>query len=191
MPADKPRHLQNSHDLILSIVPLVLICLALAGLARGCSFSPGGPTAAPPPTVDAAQIYTDDAAAESYPIREPAMPDGWVANSSSNAKIGGTAGGTVVRVGYITSGGSYLKLAQSSATVQQLVPEEVDTLDGLSASRSMVVGGATWDVYAKKGSEPAWVSDLGPVRLLITGSGSDAEFAQLATAVLAQPPLVG
>jgi hypothetical protein len=75
--------------------------------------------------------------------------------------------------------------------VQRLVPEEVDTLDGVSASRSMVVGGATWDVYTKKGSEPAWVSDLGPVRLLITGSGSDAEFAQLATAVLARPPLAG
>lgn len=190
MPADKPRHLQNSHDLILSIVPLVLICLALAGLARGCSFSPGGPTAGPPPTVDSARIYADDAAAESYPVREPHLPDGWVANSSSNAKIGGTNGATVVRVGYVTSGGSYLKLAQSSATVARLVPEEVAGLDGGSASRSTSVGGSTWDVYARKGSESAWVTDLGTVRLLITGSGSDEEFSQLATAVLAQPPLV-
>lgn len=191
MPADKPRHLQNSHDLVLSIVPLVLICLALAGLAKGCSFSPGGPSAAPPPTVDSAQIYADDAASETYPVREPQLPDGWVANSSSSSTIGGTSGSTVVRVGYVSPGGSYLKLAQSDATADQLVPEEVEKLDARDTSGSKQVAGATWDIYAHKGSETAWVSDLGTVRLLITGSGSDAEFSVLATAVLAQHPLVG
>lgn len=190
MPADKPRHLQNSHDLILSIVPLVLICLALAGLARGCSFSPGGPSAAAPPTVDAARIYADDAAAESFPIRSPELPAGWLANSSSNASVGGTNGGSSVRVGYISPGGSYLKLVQSSATADQLLPAEAGGLTGRASSGSKQVGGATWNLYVQKGTETAWVSDLGAVRLLITGSGSDAEFTVLAGSVLARPPLL-
>jgi len=188
VPADKPRHLQSSRDLVLSIVPLVLIVLTLAGLARGCSFSPGGPSTAPPPRVDVTRILQDDARQETFPIRLPQVPTGWVANSSANVRVDGSGGGNTVRVGYVTPAGRYLRLTQSAATAQALVPNEVPGLSTRSGDKQ--VGGASWHIYAQQGREPAWVTDQGAVRLLITGSGTDADFRELATAVLAATPLL-
>ncbi len=189
VPADKPRHLQSSRDLVLSIVPLVLISLALAGVSRACAFSPGGPSSAPPPTIDVTRVLADDARLLSFPIRQPQLPDGWVANSSSNVTVGGTAGGTSARVGYVTPGGAYLRLAQSNAAADVLLAAEVPGLRTRTGAKQ--VGGGTWQLYAQQGSEPAWVSDQGSVRLLITGSGSDRQFSELAGAVLAGAPLQG
>ncbi len=187
MPADKPRAQQNSWDMVLSIAPLVLIALVLAGSARACSVSPGGPTASPPPRIDASTVLTDAARAQSFPVRLPEVPQGWVPNSSSSVAVGAAES---VRVGFITTDGRYLSLAQSDADATALVPEEVPGVSTDDATGTEQVGGRTWEVYSAGGSEPVWITDLGPVRLLVTGSGTTDEFAALAAATAKAAPLL-
>lgn len=187
MPADKPRHLQTSRDMVYTIIPLILIVLALAGLSKACSFSPGGPTAAAPPSVDVGAALSLDARTVSFPLRLPALPAGWVSNSGNKHSISGARGGDVEDTGWITPKGAYLRLAQSNAAEANLLTDEVGGRRGSSGPTS--VGGHDWTVYSEQGKEPVWVTDLGDVRLLITGSGSLAEFTTLATATLQASPL--
>ena len=103
MAADKPRILQNNRDLALSLIPLVIICLIVAGLAGQCSFSPGGPTQGEIPHYEASAVLQRDARHYTFPIRLPETPGGWSTNSGSTDPNDGNDGGTAIRVGYITN----------------------------------------------------------------------------------------
>lgn len=192
MPADKPRAQQNTHDLLLSLAPLVLIILAMAGLARACTFSPGGPSEAAPPSIDLQQAITRDAAEVDFSVRLPELPQGWVANSGDVRAVGPED--EAVRTGFVTDSGGFLRLVQSSAEEDPLVAEEAG--GARTASSAVDVAGASWVVYnAEDGAETVWVTSVADgtdeVRLLVTGSGSVAEFRALAeAAVQGQPVLV-
>lgn len=191
VPADKPRHLQSTHDMVLSLAPLVLVILAMAGLARACTFSPGGPTEAAPPTIDVTAALTQDARDVEFVLRLPTLPEGWVSNSDQVRDVGGAGGGESVRTGFITSGGSYLRLVQSSATEDRLVADEVGT--ARTATGAVDVAGRSWVVYGPEDGarESVWVADEGDLRLLITGSGTEDEFRGLAEGVLSGQTLPG
>ena len=183
----KPRILQNNKDMMWSIIPLVLLCLIVAGVASRCSFSPGGPTSGPVPQFDVSASLKYDAGVLGFPVRDPAVPEDWQPNSGSRGVVGGDSGGDVTTVGYITSKGRYLQLSQSAATEEALVPWVAGDLR--SPTGVAPVGGDRWVEYAEEGSEPIWVTDLGDVRVLIKGSGTTEEFTELATAVDAAQPL--
>lgn len=183
----KPRHLLNGRDMAYSIIPLVLVCLVLAGASRACSFSPQGPTAGPVPTVDVGSSLTSFARDVDFPVRVPGLPEGWQANSSDRRTVDGATGGESVRAGWIPPNGSYLRLAQSSAAEGPLLASEVSSRR--SPTATVDLAGATWTVYTQEGSEPAWVTDLGDVRLSITGSGLDQDFRTLAVATTTAPPI--
>ena len=72
-----------------SLAPLVLACIVLAGLVGMCSFQPGGPEQGPIPHYDAPAALQADADALGSPIRLPALPDGWQANSGARDGIDG------------------------------------------------------------------------------------------------------
>ena len=83
-------------------------------------------------------------------------------------------------------GGRYLALMQSNAGEDSLVRY----VDGdLTASGPRQVDGRTWVVYAEQSKEPAWVTDFGDVRVLISGAGDEREYTALAHAVDASQPL--
>lgn len=187
MASEKPRILQNSRDMALSLLPLVLLCVILAGIASQCSFHAGGPKPGPVPNfdIDAAMQY--DASQLSFPIRNPHVPDGWQPNSGSRGSVGGNGGGEVSTAGYITPPGRYIQLTQSNATEEALVPFVVGER---AATGVESVDGQTWVVYADEGSEPAWVANLGEVRILISGAGTTDEFEVLARATADATPLV-
>lgn len=183
----KPRYLQDKRDIIWSLIPLVLFMVVIAGIARSCSFSPGGPTAGPVPQFDIDAALTFDAAELDFPIRNPAVPDTWQPNSGSRGTASGDGGGDVSTVGYITDVGRYVQLSQSSATEDALVPW---VAGGPRASTGVEqFAGNSWVQYTEEGSEPIWITDLGDVRVLITGSGSTEEFGTLATSVGETQPL--
>jgi hypothetical protein len=183
-----------------SIVPLVVVCILLAGLVGMCSFQPSGPKPGPPPTYDAAAALRADAAELGIPVRLPQLPAGWQPNSGRRGSIdsGRTDPGTgqqvravTSTVGYLAPSGMYLSLTQSNADEEKLVNSLGNSL---YPTGTQDVGGIRWVVYQGGGySEPVWTTRLGgptgPAQIAITGAGSPEEFRTLAAATQSQPPL--
>lgn len=188
MANSKPRILNNNRDMVWSLIPLVIACLLIAGIASQCTISPGGPTQGPIPNFDVDAALQYDARELSFPIRNPQVPEDWTPNSGSRKSVAGDQGGDVSNVGYISGAGRYIKLTQSNATEDVLVPFVVG--EARYASGTQPLDGQEWVVYEQQGSEPVWVTDLGDVRLLITGSGTSEEFTTLAVATTNAEPLV-
>lgn len=178
-PSDRPpRSALGVRQLVGALLVLLPVILLFGGLSR-CSFSPGGPSFDPAagPSVDAPALLRDAAPRVPFVLRVPAVPPGWRSNAVDQALVDG---GRVVRVGYLTGAGRYLLLVQSDAAEETVLR---DAVDGVPAARGVVdVTGQRFVVYG--GDEPAWVADVGGVRLLITGSGDEADFRSLATATL-------
>lgn len=176
------------RDMVLSMVVLAVIVLALVGISNGFSFSPGGPSGntANLPTVDVAAELQAAVGQAKFPLREPHLPAGWRANSDSVDPIGPNGADQAVRIGWITPGGRYLQLSQSNASPLDLVrgAAGLGADVPVSTNGSVTVDGTQWTIYPGIRSESSWVTDLGPVRLFVTGNGTTDEFHTLAAAVL-------
>lgn len=185
--SQKPRILNDSRDMAWSLIPLVLACLVIAGIASNCSFSPGGPTAGPAPTFDIDAGLRYDSRELGFPIRQPETPEGWQPNSGSRSIITGTEGGDSSTVGFITTAGRYVRFTQSDAGEDELVRFVAG--EPRVATGVQQVGERDWVVYGGDNVEPLWVADFGDVRILIGGSGGDEEFTELAAAAGRVEPL--
>jgi Protein of unknown function (DUF4245) len=182
----KPRVKQNARDMVISLAVLLVIIGATLWLSRGCQFSPNGPAVDPSslPSVDASKEFSGAAKRVDYPVRSPAVPPSWHANSANTVPVGtGADATTAVHVGWVTPGGNYLRLSQSKVAVSALVVLEAG--GGVSAipTGTVDVAGTKWTKYPGKGTEPSWVTSFGTAQVLITGSGTEDEFRTLATAV--------
>ncbi|WP_280232337.1 DUF4245 domain-containing protein [Nocardia cyriacigeorgica] len=186
MSYQKPRIMNDYRDLFWSLIPLALIAVVFAGLASQCSFAADGPTQGQIPSFDAKSALASDAAHLNFPIREPAVPEGWTPNSGSRDTITEAGGGTVSTIGYVTSAGTYMELNQSDATEVALARH---TFGSRYASGTRDIGAQKWVVYDEPGEESAWIADFGQSRVLIRGAGDDAAFTALADAVTSAQPL--
>ncbi len=175
-----------------AVAILVVIIGAVLAFFGACQFSPGGPTVDPKtaPTADASGELERTARAVEFSVREPAVPGGWRANSASTSSVGaGATGNVLVRVGWVTSSGTYVQLSQSGGTPEDVLVEETGQEEPPGASGSVEVAGVTWTSYPARRDEPAWVTELDGTVLLITGSASEEEFRTLATATQEAEPL--
>lgn len=184
-PGKPPRGSLRARDMLMCLAVL-LVVVAVGGGVRSCSFAPGGPTIDPnaAPTVDAAARLAEFARASEFPLRVPAVPQGWRSNSTDRSPVDG--GGTAVRVGYLTPEGKYLRLVQSDGGEEALVATEAG--GPLAGTGVTDAAGLRWVTYQKEGGEPFRVTtapDDPQVRWLVTGSGTDADFAALARATVA------
>ncbi|RDI59066.1 DUF4245 domain-containing protein [Nocardia pseudobrasiliensis] len=186
MSSSKPRILNDYRDLIWSLIPLILICVVLAAVAQQCSVATNGPTPGNVPNFQLHDALRDDARTLPFPIREPALPPDWHPNSGSRDTVTGTGGGAISTVGFITPQGTYMQLSQSNATVDALANhiEKTRTPNG-----TQKIGDHIWTVFHVQGSEPAWITDLGQVRLLIKGAGNQPAYTTLATAAAEAQPI--
>jgi hypothetical protein len=171
---------------MLMCLAVLLVIVAVGGGVRSCSFAPGGPTidSSTAPTVDAPAQLADFARASEFPLRVPAVPQGWRSNSTDRSPVEG--GGTAVRVGYLTPEGKYLRLVQSDGAEEALVATEAG--GPLAGTGVTDAAGLHWVTYQKAGGEPfrvATAPDDPQVRWLVTGSGTDADFDGLARATVA------
>jgi Protein of unknown function (DUF4245) len=198
----KPRLLQDGRDMFWSLAPLLIGCIVLAGLVGMCSFQPGGTNNGTIPSYDAVGALRADAQTLGFPVRLPALPGGWQANSGGRGNIdsGRTVNGQRLNaptstVGYISPTGMYLSLTQSNADEDKLVGSI-----GPSAfpTGTVDVAGISWIIYRGAGqsgadAEPVWTTRLtgptGAAQIAITGAGSTEQFRTLATATQSQPPL--
>jgi hypothetical protein len=176
------------RDMLLSMVVLAIAVLVLAGITKGCSFSPGGPSTSSSglQTVDVTGELQAAAAQVKFPVREPHLPAGWHPNSDSVGSVGTNGSDQAVRIGWITPGGRYLQLSQSDATAADLVRTAagLDSDASVQATGTQVVNGTKWTVYPGVRSESSWAADLGNVRLFITGNGNTNEFRTIVAATL-------
>jgi hypothetical protein len=179
--------------MVLSLAALLLILLAVLGFSRGCSFSPGGPTidTSSAPTVDAHGALAGIAAGEDFPVRDPKVPADWHANSTDSITIGaGAQARPVVRVGWLTPSGGYLRLSQTQGGARELIASETDDPKSEpAATGTLDVSGVSWTIYPARRDETSWLASVGGVRLLISGNGREADFRTLAQAVQTAPPL--
>ena len=182
---------RTTRDLVLSLLPLAVVVLLVAGLGGMCSFSPAGPRTDPNavPTVDASAELARAARSVDFAVREPRLPDGWRANSFGLRPVGDDAAGPrAVRVGWLLPAGGYLRLSQSNATEVELVRLETGQRRPV-ATGAVDVNGVTWVRYPSVRDETAWVADVSGVRLLVTGSAPEQDMRTLAAAALAAQPL--
>jgi uncharacterized protein DUF4245 len=179
------------RDMVAATLLLVLIVGGVAAVTRGCTFSPGGPTVDPnsAPSVDAARELATAATNVDFPIRQPSLPEGWRANSSSTSPVGsGAKSSVVVRVGWLTPQGRFTQLSQSAAEPREVLATETGRHD--AARRGVVdVGSQPWTSYPSRQGESAWVTQFDGVTVVITGNGSEEEFRVLAAAMAAAKPL--
>jgi hypothetical protein len=171
------------RDMIGALVVLALVVLAAGGLSRSCTFAPAGPT------VDASRLPAVDVPAElarlapdsTFPLRVPAVPDGWRANAVDRTSL--PEGGRVVSTGFLTPDGRYLRLQQGDAGEESMLRAEAG--DAAAPARGPVdVDGRQWVAYTGQRAEQIWITDVDGVRMLVTGSGSEADFRALAVAVV-------
>jgi hypothetical protein len=193
-PSRPSRSALTVRDMLVAIGVLVVIVGVVGGVTRGCSFSPAGPT------VDLGALPVVDAPAElrrlaplvPYPVRVPAVPPGWRSNSVDQDLVdpADPSAGRSVRVGYLTPEGRYLRLLQSDGTEEALLASETGGA-AVPARGTTEVAGLQFVVYGGEDDEPVWIGELDGVRVLLTGSGSEADFRALAGALVAGERLPG
>ena len=182
-----------------SMAPLILACIVLAGVLGMCSFSPNGPGQGPLPQYDLPASLKADAETLKIPIRMPALPDGWHANSGSRGSIDGgrtdaagqPARAVISRTGFLAPTGMFISLAQSDADEQSLV-RSIDA--NLAPAGAQDVNGTSWVVYeGGEDSRPVWTTRLkgptGPAQIALTGAAGTDEYRTLAAATQSQSPL--
>ncbi|MCW2730471.1 MAG: hypothetical protein JWR13_1287 [Mycobacterium sp.] len=182
-----------------SMAPLVLACIVLAGVLGMCSFAPTGPGQGPVLPYDTPAAMTADAETLKIPIRLPALPDGWHANSGSRGSIDGgrtdvagkPARAVISRTGFLAPTGMFISLTQSDADEQSLV-RSIDA--NLAPTGTQDVNGVQWIVYeGGEDSHPVWTTRLngptGPAQIAVTGPAGTDEYRTLAAATQSQPPL--
>jgi hypothetical protein len=180
------------RDMIGAVAVLLVIIGAVLAFYGGCEFSPGGPNVDPKtaPSADASGALERAARSAAFPVREPAVPAGWRPNSTSITAVGaGATASVVVRVGYVTPAGTFVQLSQSGGDPGEIVAKETGQAEPPKPTGTVEVDGVTWTTYPGRRDEAAWVADLDDVVLLVTGSGSEAQFRQLATAAQEATPL--
>ncbi|MGS2806389.1 DUF4245 domain-containing protein [Nocardia sp. MW-W600-9] len=186
MAQQKHRIFNDYRDLFWSLIPLVLIAIVLAGAASQCTVATNGPTQGQVPHFDVDGALKSDAKTLPFAIRNPDLPQDWVSNSGSRDTIVTSGGGPVSTVGFLTPQGAYMRYSQTSASEEALSRH---VLGSRYATGTQDIDGQKWVVYTEPTEETAWITDLGGVRILITGAGNEAAFTTLARAITAAQPL--
>ncbi|HHX84200.1 MAG TPA: DUF4245 domain-containing protein [Actinomycetales bacterium] len=183
MAEPKPRILQGNRDMVWSLVILMAICAAFAGIAGLCTFSPSGPQQGPIPEFDAEASLRQDARSLDFAIRSPEVPEGWTSNSGRVESFAGTSSS---HVGWVTGERSFVELVQTDAPLEDL--RRVG--GGPRPSMSMIpVAGREWTVFTGDDVRPVWAVDLGDARVAVTGSAATSDLEALAAAVQDAEPL--
>ena len=182
----KPRIFQDGRDIAINAVLIVVLMLVAVGATGLCSFNPGAPEQGPVQEVDAETFLDLESRAVDFPVRYPAMPEGWITNSARRSML---AGQPAPVVGWVTPDRGFIQLTQTGLDTDAAI-ENADskprTLD-----RTVDVDGHPVEVFASE--EPdvrdVWVVDAGDARFVLTGAGEDREFEELIATALATAPI--
>ncbi|WP_018335292.1 DUF4245 domain-containing protein [Actinomycetospora chiangmaiensis] len=182
MSSPQPDRTGGIRPFAVGTIVLAVIVLALTGLTRACSVSaPGTVDRGSVQRIDVAGVTASAASTLPFRVVGPQLPADWIPQSSD---IRDVAGGRAFRLGWLTPENGFLRLVQSNGTEAGLVAsEQGDPRAGAPVS----AGGLTWATYRGQRDEAMWVTDVGGVRWLVTGSAPANRFVQLITAARQSP----
>lgn len=172
----------GNRDMFWSLVVLLVACLAFAAI--GGYVTIGKPKPGPVPEFDAHAALSEDARSMAFPVREPVLPEGWQSNSG---RIESPGGRDATVVGWVTPSQTYVELVQTDASEQDL--RQLGQGPRPNAA-PITVDGREWTIYSgDDGVRDMWVTDLGDVRLGISGAAGRGDFETMASAVTKAEPL--
>jgi hypothetical protein len=167
----------NAANMVRSLLPLVVICLAIVAWT---TWRQSGDEALH--TVDPSSTIQLASARASYPVLAPAdLPDDYRVTSARTDAGNATDGDPVtLEIGYLTPSEEYAGFVVSddprSGAVNAIVShaEEHGTTE---------IGGETWRRVTTTRGETAFVREVGDVTVAVTGSAPDDELQVVAAAV--------
>lgn len=190
---EKPRMFTNTRDLIISLGVLLVVMFFSVGFTGMCSFNPGSADkSGPVQEVDIDTILKTDARGLGIPVRLPTLPDNWEANSGRRTMVDNEPSS---KAGWVIDGEAFLAVTQTVAELKDAVNdedgeyrEETDTFV-VPASKSSTGEDVTWQIWSGDDVKQIWAVDLGDVRLLISGTATEAQYRTMAEAVTKAEPL--
>jgi hypothetical protein len=168
----------SAANMLRSLVPLVLICLALVGWM---TFRQSGVD--PVREVDPASTVQLAAARAGYPVVAPAdLPDGYRPTSARTDAGEAEAGDPVtLEIGYLTPSAEYAGFVVSDDARADAVDA---VLAGAQQQEGTVdLGGQAWTRGTTERGETVLSRTADGVTVLVTGSASDAELETVAGSV--------
>jgi Protein of unknown function (DUF4245) len=167
----------SASNMLRSLVPLVLICLALVGWM---TFKQSDVD--PVREVDPASTVQLAAARAGYPVVAPdGLPDGYRPTSARTDAGEADAGDPVtLEIGYLTPSSEYAGFVVSDDARASAVD---DVLGGAQEQGTVDLGGQAWTRGTTERGETVLSRTDGDVTVLVTGSATDKELETVAGAV--------
>lgn len=182
MSSEKPRILQGSRDIILSLLALGAVIALMIWPTGLCSFNPGAPESGPVREADVDGFLRMESSRVPFDVRDIEVPEGWIPNSTRATVVDGHQSNVI---GFVTDNDTYVHLLQTDAPLDAIPDDgeprtEVDSVD---------IDGLTWEVFegVDSGVRNAWTADGGDVRFELMGSAGEDDYRKLAAAVAEAP----
>lgn len=166
----------NAKNMLLSLLPLVLACLALVGWA---AFRQSGTE--PVREVDPASSVRLSAERADYPVLAPAgLPDGYRPTSARTTAGGAEEGDPVtLEIGYLTPAEEFAGFVISDDRRADPLRR---VLDGAEEQGAVDIAGESWTRLTTDRGETALTRGAGGATVLVFGSAADAELTEVAAA---------
>ena len=140
-----------------------------------------------PKNVDWASVAQDAQQSVPTALVVPKLPKGWSANRAELVDAASSADGIASwQIGFLTPGAQYIGLAQGIEADATWVSAQ---LKGKRPTGDAAFGGIRWQVHDHRTDQDpgnlayALVTTVGDSTVVLAGTGSDAEFAALATEI--------
>lgn len=170
--------------MILSLGVIVIAMFLVVGATGLCTVNPEDSRQGPVREVDARTFLDMEARSTGIAIRIPEVPEGWHTNSARRQSIAGELASTV---GFVSPEDGYVAASQSNVAM----PDVAKQYDGhfRPDEREIDVDGVKVTIYSsdEKDVRPVWGADLGDVRLVMSGSASEADYTTVLKAFIHAP----
>ena len=176
-PAIERANRMSAANMLRSLAPLVVICLALAGWM---AFQQS--EADTLPEVDPASTLQLAAARAGYPVVAPTgLPEGYtVTYARTDAGEAETGDPVTLEIGHLTPSGEFAGFVVSDDARAAAVD---DVLSGAQEQGAVELGGQDWTRGTTQRGETVLSRTADDTTLLVTGSATDAELETVAAAV--------
>jgi hypothetical protein len=167
----------NAANMARSMLPLVLICLALVGWAA-LRQNPDDPVI----EVDPTSSVQSSAQRAGYELLVPTgLPDGYRPTSARTTAASAEEGDPVtLEIGYLTPQLAFAGFVISDDRGAEPVRR---VLDDAEEQGTESIGGRTWTRETTARGETAYVLETGDATVLVSGSASEAELTEVAASL--------